>query len=45
VCYGKSGDSKEAIRKKFIELCEDKTHPMIRRACACALGDFSGELD
>jgi len=33
----KSGNSKEKLRKKFIELCNEDT-PMIRRACASKLG-------
>lgn len=39
-CYVKSGPQKEKLRKKFIELCNEDT-PMIRRACAKRLGEFS----
>ena len=43
-CYSKSGPLKDKLRKKFIELCNEDT-PMIRRACASKLGDFSTKLD
>ena len=39
-CYNRSGPQKEKLRKKFIELCNEDT-PMIRRACATKLGEFS----
>ena len=43
-CYSKSGNSKEKLRKKFIELCNEDT-PMIRRACASGLGLFATQLE
>ena len=43
-CYAKAGALKEKLRKKFIELCNEDT-PMIRRACAKQLGEFSTQLD
>ena len=35
---------KERLRKKFLELCQEDT-PMIRRACASRLGEFSSNLE
>lgn len=43
-CYHRAGQQKERLRKKFIELCNEDT-PMIRRACASRLGDFSTKLE
>ena len=43
-CYHRAGQQKERLRKKFIELCNEDT-PMIRRACAARLGDFSTKLE
>ena len=42
--YARSNEYKERLRKKFIELCGEDT-PMIRRACASKLGEFSVKLD
>jgi len=42
--YTRSNALKERLRKKFIELCQEDT-PMIRRACALKLGEFSTYLD
>lgn len=43
--YPRSGSQqKERLRKKFMELCQEDT-PMIRRACASKLGQFSTQLD
>jgi serine/threonine-protein phosphatase 2A regulatory subunit A len=42
--YPRSGAQKERLRKKFMELCQEDT-PMIRRACASKLGEFSTQLD
>lgn len=42
--YPRSGPQKERLRKKFMELCQEDT-PMIRRACASRLGEFSTQLD
>lgn len=38
--YPRAGQFKERLRKRFIELCQEDT-PMIRRACAHKLGEFS----
>jgi serine/threonine-protein phosphatase 2A regulatory subunit A len=35
--YPKSGNMKEKLRKKFVELCNEET-PMIRRAAASRIG-------
>ena len=35
--YTKSGNMKEKLRKKFVELCNEET-PMIRRAAASRIG-------
>jgi len=42
--YARSNAQKERLRKKFMELCQEDT-PMIRRACASKLGQFSTQLD
>ena len=42
--YPRSNAQKERLRKKFMELCQEDT-PMIRRACAARLGDFSTQLE
>jgi len=42
--YPRSGTQKERLRKKFMELCQEDT-PMIRRACAQKLGEFSLTLE
>ncbi len=42
--YPRSGPQKERLRKKFMELCQEDT-PMIRRACASQLGEFSTQLE
>ncbi len=42
--YPRSGAQKERLRKKFMELCQEDT-PMIRRACASKLGQFSTQLE
>jgi len=42
--YTRSNAQKERLRKKFIELCQEDT-PMIRRACASRLGEFSTFLE
>lgn len=42
--YSRSGAQKERLRKKFMELCQEDT-PMIRRACAARLGQFSTQLE
>jgi serine/threonine-protein phosphatase 2A regulatory subunit A len=42
--YSRSNAQKERLRKKFIELCQEDT-PMIRRACAQKLGEFSTKLE
>ena len=42
--YTRSNAQKERLRKKFIELCQEDT-PMIRRACASRLGEFSTYLE
>jgi serine/threonine-protein phosphatase 2A regulatory subunit A len=42
--YPRANAQKERLRKKFMELCQEDT-PMIRRACAARLGEFSTQLD
>ena len=42
--YTRSGSLKEKLRKKFVELCNEDT-PMIRRACASRLGNFSTQIE
>jgi serine/threonine-protein phosphatase 2A regulatory subunit A len=42
--YPRAGVQKEKLRKKFMELCQEDT-PMIRRACASKLGEFSMQLE
>ena len=42
--YGKASMLQAQLRKIFIELCAEDT-PMVRRACAAHLGDFSTVLD
>lgn len=42
--YPRSNAQKERLRKKFMELCQEDT-PMIRRACAARLGEFSTQLE
>jgi serine/threonine-protein phosphatase 2A regulatory subunit A len=42
--YARSSTHKDKLRKKFIDLCNEDT-PMIRRACAMKLGDFSTFLE
>ena len=42
--YPRSNAQKERLRKKFMELCQEDT-PMIRRACASRLGEFSTQLE
>lgn len=43
-CYERSQGSKDKLRKKFIELCNED-QPIIRRACASRLGFFSNKLE
>lgn len=42
--YAKSGNLKEKLRKKFVELCNEET-PMIRRAAASRIGQFATVID
>jgi serine/threonine-protein phosphatase 2A regulatory subunit A len=39
LAYPKSGNMKEKLRKKFVEMCNDET-PMIRKAAAQRIGQF-----
>lgn len=41
--FPRSNANRDRLRKKFMELCQEDT-PMIRRACASKIGEFSTQL-
>lgn len=41
--FPRANAQRDRLRKKFMELCQEDT-PMIRRACASKIGEFSTQL-
>lgn len=41
--FPRANAQRDRLRKKFMELCQEDT-PMIRRACAAKIGEFSTQL-